>query len=206
MNDFNEYNYLCHYGVIGMKWGLRRYQNKDGSLTPAGIQRYGSKKKLHKAYKKALKAATKASQTAEETRLALEQHRKVSSAYNDKLRKKVERGKKLSKKELKTFHGNNRADEIFRMAKSYREEEAREAVKSLVKEFGKESVKDIIVDSNAAKKYAREAQKTISEVQKYRRDNQNFVKKERMVATDIAILGLTGKNPTEYDKARYKKY
>ena len=41
MNNFNEYSYLCHYGVIGMKWGVRRYQNKDGSLTSAGKVRYG---------------------------------------------------------------------------------------------------------------------------------------------------------------------
>lgn len=31
---------LIHYGVKGMKWGVRRYQNKDGSLTPAGKKRY----------------------------------------------------------------------------------------------------------------------------------------------------------------------
>ena len=30
---------LYHYGVPGMKWGIRRYQNKDGSLTTAGKQR-----------------------------------------------------------------------------------------------------------------------------------------------------------------------
>lgn len=32
---------LYHAGVKGMKWGVRRYQNKDGSLTPAGKKRYG---------------------------------------------------------------------------------------------------------------------------------------------------------------------
>lgn len=31
---------LYHWGVKGMKWGVRRYQNKDGSLTPAGKKRY----------------------------------------------------------------------------------------------------------------------------------------------------------------------
>lgn len=34
-----EQHYLKHWGVKGMKWGVRRYQNKDGSLTELGKKR-----------------------------------------------------------------------------------------------------------------------------------------------------------------------
>lgn len=34
---------LYHFGTKGMKWGVRRYQNKDGSLTDAGKKRYSTK-------------------------------------------------------------------------------------------------------------------------------------------------------------------
>lgn len=33
-------NELEHHGIKGMRWGVRRYQNKDGSLTPRGKKRY----------------------------------------------------------------------------------------------------------------------------------------------------------------------
>lgn len=38
---YNNDEYLAHHGILGMKWGIRRYQNKDGTLTPEGRKRYG---------------------------------------------------------------------------------------------------------------------------------------------------------------------
>lgn len=35
-----EKEFLAHHGILGQKWGIRRYQNSDGSLTEEGKQRY----------------------------------------------------------------------------------------------------------------------------------------------------------------------
>lgn len=40
-NDFRQYSELYHYGVEGMHWGIRRYQDKNGRLTAAGREHYG---------------------------------------------------------------------------------------------------------------------------------------------------------------------
>lgn len=66
-------NELYHYGIKGMKWGIRRYQNKDGSLTSAGKKRRD--KNENKAIKKDRKQDVK-------------NRRKLSDA---ELKRKIER-------------------------------------------------------------------------------------------------------------------
>lgn len=46
---------LAHWGIKGMKWGVRRYQNKDGSLTPAGKKRYDAELEKVRKEEKVLK-------------------------------------------------------------------------------------------------------------------------------------------------------
>lgn len=55
--DYLEIRELCHHGIKGQRWGVRRYQNEDGTLTAEGKTRYGvdSEGKMSKEGKKLYK-------------------------------------------------------------------------------------------------------------------------------------------------------
>lgn len=55
---------LYHHGVKGMKWGVRKYQNEDGSLTSAGKSRYATVADAKEAYRQAKKTSSDRYSTA----------------------------------------------------------------------------------------------------------------------------------------------
>ena len=57
---YRENDYLAHYGIKGQKWGVRRFQNKDGSLTNAGRKKTSTKKVSKRVQKAQIKFANKA--------------------------------------------------------------------------------------------------------------------------------------------------
>lgn len=81
-------NNLVHYGILGMKWGIRRYQNLDGSLTPEGRRHVGLKdnEPRHKP-SNARKVAKQKAINLEKARKAKEEKRKFEEGKKDALEK-----------------------------------------------------------------------------------------------------------------------
>ncbi len=93
-------NELYHFGVRGMKWGVRRYQNYDGSYTKAGLKRYNSSLASHERAKDAYKATKAKYKTGE------------ASKYDVKYSKaRVAETKRQLKKDYKHLKEDKLADE-----------------------------------------------------------------------------------------------
>ena len=98
-----EYYYLhsselYHHGILGMKWGVRRYQNKDGSLTAAGRKRYAkeeyknNKKIAKEKYRAAKESADRQYESdTVEKRQALDQEKERFAEKNAETNRRYER-------------------------------------------------------------------------------------------------------------------
>lgn len=110
-------DYIEHHGIKGQKWGVRRYQNEDGTYTKAGMRRYGmnldinDKSRINVAKirtgeaKRRLDVA-KANNETNYTRIADLQGKVRSAKKNERRMRSITRGEKLAAKG-KTISGNN---------------------------------------------------------------------------------------------------
>ena len=96
-------NYIAHHGIKGQKWGVRRYQNKDGSYTREGLKRYRSAQedymKARSKYEDVKDAYKVGSASKEDLKSARQNLRNANSNANATYRQlrrdvKADRGKK----------------------------------------------------------------------------------------------------------------
>ena len=133
--------YLKHHGILGQKWGVRRYQNSDGSLTSEGKKRYsnqsGSKEKFHLTdnQKTALKIGVAVAGTALAAYGAyhISTVAKVNNAFDKELTKKLLREAEIyadPRLNLTTLSPSEFASKNFKMVKS--DPENRKLIEKLI--------------------------------------------------------------------------
>ena len=145
---------LKHWGVKGMRWGVRRYQNRDGTLTEAGKKRYAKEMEKLKAEEKMLKnkERTKAKlDKLEELRKSNEERKKnLGEGEPKKNAEKKDEPPKMEKKAVKDMTDEELRE---RKARLQMEKEYKDLLKQTRGEQaskGKSFVEDVLTNSGKA--------------------------------------------------------
>jgi len=102
---------LTHWGIKGMRWGIRRFQNSDGSLTSAGKKRYGdSDEKKEESYEDQKSRAIKSGSAAEVLRFKGDLTQQEMNYARERIRWEQDM-KSISDKDI--ADGKNKADKFF---------------------------------------------------------------------------------------------
>lgn len=80
--------YLAHHGIKGQRWGIRRYQNEDGTLTALGRKHVGQGSAANKVMRRNDRDVSKIEKAEQNIMSAREKNRnKIASKYNKKIQK-----------------------------------------------------------------------------------------------------------------------
>lgn len=156
MENYIHTDELQHHGTKGMRWGIRRYQNKDGSLTPAGQKRYNKEVEKLKKEEAKVKAAEKVAANQKKTQAKFD---KLDAKKQDlDARKKALKGDKSddSKKNIEETPEQKRE----RLLKSSNPKELYEGKDSLSNMELQERLNRINLESQLASKIPNETKKT----------------------------------------------
>lgn len=108
--DGHKASTLAHYGIKKQKWGVRRFQNPDGSLTEEGRRRYGVGVASRKAYEKSARYKAKSDAYALKSKRAIDRYDQFKS---DKMKRKSEEyAAKASSQYAKAVKLENKDDRI----------------------------------------------------------------------------------------------
>ena len=100
-------NSLAHHGILGQKWGIRRFQNSDGSLTSAGKARYGDTSSIVSQQTKRVPSGAKVDGPTIESKKQQEEWNKKHGVISES-NSKVEL-KKKDKKKFKDLNSHEKA-------------------------------------------------------------------------------------------------
>ena len=152
---------LCHHGIKGQRWGIRRYQNADGSLTSAGSKRYGygNKKAIIQSLKTkakdvggkiAKKAVESAKERAKEVMAEAKQTNRKSDEAREKLRERLEdlswndKITSAQRERMENDLDDMSDDEVKALQKEINRQQASERAKEYLKDYQFKSAKDVM--------------------------------------------------------------